>query len=120
MVVRTYLCHSKPSLFLRLPNMAVLLQAMRYQWAAHGRCRLTDAWGTPRCGRIVARMGRQEPPPINTTSAPAVLPVTVQLVLPPLNAEAFSSVARRRQDLWLSRAWIVQDTRLGRTLRLGK
>ena len=65
-------------------------------------------------------MGRQDPPPINTTSAPAVLPVTSSARAAPLNAEAFSSVARRRQDLWLSSAWIVQDARLGRTLRLGK
>ena len=73
MVVRTYLCHSKPSLPLRLPNMAVLLQAFRYRWAAHrGGAPLGPR--EPRCGRIVAQMGRQNGPPINTASASALLP----------------------------------------------
>ena len=53
----------------------VLLQAFRYRWAAlpAGHA-LPDAEEAPRCGRIVARMGRQNRSPINTISTWPLLP----------------------------------------------
>ena len=93
-VVRTYLCHSKPSLLLApaehgCPPASVSIP----RWAARRRRADADGSATlrPNCGA----MGRQNRPPINTGSASGRRRTAAQPTLLPLNVAAGPAVSRR-------------------------